>query len=108
MTMKHVVLEIIDQFKATDYGYWPGVVKFVIIRNFQAENYEFVSFPEIRPSWGTMHRLLTKSPGPPPASGASTSPAPAGRPPPPPVADDSSSTSKDLKFFFNPSPSVKT
>ena len=56
MTMKHVVLEINDQFKATDQGQTMeiglGWSNFVIIRNAHAENYEFVSFSE----FGTMDR----------------------------------------------------
>ena len=38
----------------SDYGNRPGVVKFVMIRNAHAENYEFVSFPEMRTSAITM------------------------------------------------------
>ena len=40
----------------SDYGNRPGVVKFVMIRNAHAENYEFVSFPEMRTSAITMKK----------------------------------------------------
>ena len=40
----------------SDYGNRPGVVKFVMIRNAHAENYEFVSFPEMRTSGVTMEK----------------------------------------------------
>ena len=42
----------------SDYGNRPGVVKFVMIRNAHAENYEFVSFPEMRTSAITMLMVL--------------------------------------------------
>ena len=44
----------------SDYGNRPGVVKFVMIRNAHAENYEFVSFPEMRTSAITMHAKCLK------------------------------------------------
>ena len=42
----------------SDYGNRPGVVKFVMIRNAHAENYEFVSFPEMRTSAITMQNTF--------------------------------------------------
>ena len=45
----------------SDYGNRPGVVKFVMIRNAHAENYEFVSFPEMRTSAITMQIRNQKS-----------------------------------------------
>ena len=45
----------------SDYGNRPGVVKFVMIRNAHAENYEFVSFPEMRTSAITMDRFQKKN-----------------------------------------------